>query len=240
MNQTLTRTIAMVSSIAITGSVNLGLIPNKSIEASRTLDGPQVVDTTKQVKLENSYKPATNPKIDKFINYAKAKREAEIKAEKAKLDAKKKEETKRRARELATANNTPSLSRGYTGSDETFRVTAYTLSENDCGKNTSSESYGVTASGYNLINEDLRNKKIAVDPNVIPLGSKVYIIFNENVRYQKLNGAVVDLNGEYMAVDTGGAIHGNKIDLFVGGSDSYYTNIANNIGVTSVKVYRRN
>lgn len=43
------------------------------------------------------------------------------------------------------------------------------------------------------------NQTIAVDPNVIPLGSKVLI-----------NGV------EYIAEDIGGAIKGNRIDMFVG------------------------
>lgn len=42
-------------------------------------------------------------------------------------------------------------------------------------------------------------RTIAVDPNVIPLGSTVLI-----------NGQ------EYIAEDTGGAIRGNIIDMFVG------------------------
>ena len=49
---------------------------------------------------------------------------------------------------------------------------------------------------------------IAVDPRVIPLGSKVIIKFEEP-ELQKYNGI-------YTARDTGGAIKGNKIDLFMG------------------------
>ena len=40
---------------------------------------------------------------------------------------------------------------------------------------------------------------IAVDPSVIPLGSKVW----------------VEGYGEAIAADTGGAIKGNRIDLFI-------------------------
>jgi 3D (Asp-Asp-Asp) domain-containing protein len=42
-------------------------------------------------------------------------------------------------------------------------------------------------------------KVIAVDPSVIPLGSKVY----------------VEGYGEAVAADTGGAIKGSRIDVFV-------------------------
>jgi len=55
---------------------------------------------------------------------------------------------------------------------------------------------GITATGMDL-NENPGAKVIAVDPNVIPLGSKVH----------------VEGYGEAVAGDTGGAIKGNKIDL---------------------------
>ena len=49
---------------------------------------------------------------------------------------------------------------------------------------------------------------IAVDPKVIPLGSKVLLLF-ENESYRRYNGV-------YTARDTDGAIKGNIIDLFMG------------------------
>lgn len=58
---------------------------------------------------------------------------------------------------------------------------------------------------------------IAVDPKVIPLGTKVYI---EGIGWR-------------IAQDTGGAIKGNKIDVFV----SDHNNIPS-IGVTYCNVYR--
>jgi 3D (Asp-Asp-Asp) domain-containing protein len=57
---------------------------------------------------------------------------------------------------------------------------------------------------------------VAVDPNVIPLGSKLYI----------------DGYGYALAGDTGGAIHGNRIDL---GLNSYRQ--ADNVGRRVVHVY---
>jgi len=72
----------------------------------------------------------------------------------------------------------------------TVSATAYTAFCNGCS--------GITATGINLrANPGL--KVIAVDPRVIPLGSKVY----------------VDGYGYAVAGDTGGAIKGNKIDLFM-------------------------
>ncbi|MGX7594186.1 ubiquitin-like domain-containing protein [Planococcus plakortidis] len=69
-------------------------------------------------------------------------------------------------------------------------ATAYTASCTGCS--------GITATGINLkANPGL--KVIAVDPRVIPLGSKVW----------------VEGYGNAIAGDTGGAIKGNKIDLFM-------------------------
>ena len=73
----------------------------------------------------------------------------------------------------------------------------------------SSPGYGLTASGVNLSGQSLESARaIAVDPTVIPLGTKVRIKF-KNPNYQQYNGV-------YTAVDTGGAIQGNRIDLFFG------------------------
>ncbi|PPA68566.1 hypothetical protein C4B60_20385 [Jeotgalibacillus proteolyticus] len=75
--------------------------------------------------------------------------------------------------------------------------TAYTASCNGCS--------GITATGINLkANPDL--KVIAVDPSVIPLGSKVY----------------VEGYGYAVAGDTGGAIKGNKIDVFLPNKEDAY------------------
>ncbi|WLR46829.1 LysM peptidoglycan-binding domain-containing protein [Halobacillus litoralis] len=72
----------------------------------------------------------------------------------------------------------------------TAEATAYTAFCTGCS--------GVTATGIDLrANPD--QKVIAVDPNVIPLGSKVY----------------VEGYGTAIAGDTGGAINGNRIDIFM-------------------------
>lgn len=86
-----------------------------------------------------------------------------------------------------------SVSRGTstpTGKKMTVKATAYTAYCNGCS--------GTTATGINLrANPDV--KVIAVDPRVIPLGTKVH----------------VEGYGYAVAGDTGGAIKGNKVDLFV-------------------------
>ena len=76
------------------------------------------------------------------------------------------------------------------GKEIYMSATAYTAYCNGCS--------GITATGINLrANPDL--KVIAVDPSVIPLGSKVW----------------VEGYGHAIAGDTGGAIKGNRIDVFV-------------------------
>ena len=89
-------------------------------------------------------------------------------------------------------------SRGSENGKEIYVTsTAYTASCNGCS--------GTTATGVNL-HANPNAKVIAVDPRVIPLGSKVY----------------VDGYGYAIASDTGGAIKGNKIDVFFPSkSDAY-------------------
>ncbi|MBM7601308.1 uncharacterized protein YabE (DUF348 family)/3D (Asp-Asp-Asp) domain-containing protein [Virgibacillus halotolerans] len=84
--------------------------------------------------------------------------------------------------------------------------TAYTGSCNGCS--------GVTATGIDL-NANPNMKVIAVDPNVIPLGSKVW----------------VEGYGEAIAGDTGGSIVGNRIDVHVSSKSA-----ANSWGRKTVQV----
>ena len=76
------------------------------------------------------------------------------------------------------------------GKEMTVSATAYTAYCPGCS--------GVTATGIDL-RSNPGQKVIAVDPTVIPLGSKVW----------------VEGYGEAIAGDTGGAIKGNKIDVFI-------------------------
>ena len=84
----------------------------------------------------------------------------------------------------------------------TFECTAY------CPDGGRQEGGFVTATGLSLSDKTQESHLIAVDPRVIPLHSKVQIAF-EDAEWQKWNGV-------YTAVDTGGAIQGNILDVFVG------------------------
>lgn len=106
-----------------------------------------------------------------------------------------------------SAHAAPAASTSKTSSKEiTVKATAYTASCEGCS--------GTTATGINL-KANPNEKVIAVDPSVIPLGSKVY----------------VEGYGEAVAGDTGGAIKGNRIDIFIPSEHD-----AINFGVKQVKV----
>ena len=86
------------------------------------------------------------------------------------------------------------------GTDQTYSTLLY------CSATayTCQDKHGVTTPGTTFSGTPARVGAIAVDPNVIPLGSKLYI---------------VSADGEYLygycvAEDTGGAIKGNTVDLY--------------------------
>ncbi|EON73774.1 LysM peptidoglycan-binding and 3D domain-containing protein [Lysinibacillus sphaericus] len=107
------------------------------------------------------------------------------------------------ATSTTTAKSAPANASGQT---YTMRATAYTAYCEGCS--------GITANGTD-IRSNPGLKVIAVDPRVIPLGTKVW----------------VEGYGEAIAADTGGAIKGNKIDVFIP-SDGQ----ARNWGVRTVTV----
>lgn len=96
------------------------------------------------------------------------------------------------------------------------KATAYTASADENG------GYA----GLDYMGNPLRLGTIAVDPSVIPLGSKVYV---EGYTYDGLPAG-----GMYaMATDTGGAVKGNRIDIFLPENK----NKARMFGIQKVKVY---
>lgn len=99
---------------------------------------------------------------------------------------------------------------------ENATLTHYCICKKCCGKDESHPAYGITASGRKA--EPYMS--VAVDPYLIPLGSKVYIDYGD--------GEVK----EYRADDTGSAIAGAKIDLCVEGHQE-----ALELGVKTVHVW---
>ncbi|SFM16785.1 3D (Asp-Asp-Asp) domain-containing protein [Paenibacillus sp. 1_12] len=76
----------------------------------------------------------------------------------------------------------------------TMNVSEYSNHEHSTGKTPRSKNYGITASG----SRTEEGRTIAADWKVLPKGTKVYI---EGI-------------GERVVEDKGGAIKGNKIDVF--------------------------
>lgn len=99
----------------------------------------------------------------------------------------------------------------------TVTATAYDLSYASCGKYPGEKGYGITASGTKA-----RPGTVSVDPRVIPLGTKLYI--------ESLDGTPD--YGFAIAEDTGGAIKGNRIDLFFSSAKA-----CRQFGRRKVKVY---
>ncbi len=99
----------------------------------------------------------------------------------------------------------------------TMEATAYTAGFESTGKRPGDPGYGVTRSGTRV-----RPGVVAVDPRVIPLGTKLYVESLDGTRSY----------GYSTAEDTGGAIKGNRIDL-------YFENLgaAQRYGRRDVRVY---
>ncbi|MFD1363477.1 LysM peptidoglycan-binding and 3D domain-containing protein [Lentibacillus salinarum] len=104
------------------------------------------------------------------------------------------------------ANGEASSQDNPDGETVSVTATAYTADCDGCS--------GVTSTGVDL-NANPDAKVIAVDPNVIPLGSEVY----------------VEGYGYATAADVGGAINGDKIDVHVSSRDE-----ASSWGVRTVDV----
>lgn len=81
-------------------------------------------------------------------------------------------------------------SRSKTGN--IFNASAYTAKDPGCSRG--------TATGT----EVKEGRTLSVDPSVIPLGSKV-----------KITSDFPGVSGEYIAEDVGGAIKGNRLDIFM-------------------------
>ncbi|WP_133964033.1 cell wall-binding protein EntB [Bacillus sp. BH32] len=182
----------------------------KAQEIAKAKEGEKAQEIAKAKEEEKAREIARAKEEEKAKEIAKAKEE-----EKAREIAKAKEEEK--AREIAKAkeeerakevskNNIESAKR-----ELTVVATAYTADPSENG------TYGgrvLTAMGHDLT-ENPNMRIIAVDPKVIPLGSKVW----------------VEGYGEAIAGDTGSAIKGNRIDVLMGSKSK-----AMNWGRQTVKV----
>ncbi|WP_283749886.1 cell wall-binding protein EntA [Bacillus cereus] len=205
------------NSYYVTANVlNVRAEANTNSEILGTLKKDDMIETTNQVQnewlqFEYNGKTAyvhvpfltgTAPVIEKQETPAPAKAAAPAKAQ-APAPVKTAAKPAVKAAETSEPSNVREL---------TVVATAYTAHPSENGG-----TYGgrvLTAMGHDLT-ANPNMKMIAVDPKVIPLGSKVW----------------VEGYGEAIAGDTGGAIKGNRIDILLG-SDS----AANKWGRKTVKV----
>ncbi|GEU12188.1 enterotoxin [Bacillus anthracis] len=197
----------------------------ETIKPKEEVKVQEVVKPKEEVKVQEVAKAKEEAKaqeIAKAKEEAKAQEIAKAKEEaKAQEIAKAKEEAK--AQEIAKAKEEAKAREALKAKEEsknnaqsakrelTVVATAYTADPSENG------TYGgrvLTAMGHDLTaNPNMRI--IAVDPKVIPLGSKVW----------------VEGYGEAIAGDTGSAIKGNRIDVLMGSKSK-----AMNWGRQTVKV----
>ncbi|WP_156575391.1 cell wall-binding protein EntB [Bacillus luti] len=183
---------------------------SKAKEEAKAREIAKAKEEAKAREIAKAKEEAKAQEISKAKEEAKAREIAKAKEEaKAREIAKAKEEAKAREELKAkeeSKNNTQSAKR-----ELTVVATAYTADPSENG------TYGgrvLTAMGHDLTsNPNMRI--IAVDPKVIPLGSKVW----------------VEGYGEAIAGDTGSAIKGNRIDVLMGSKSK-----AMNWGRQTVKV----
>ncbi|MGE7906665.1 LysM peptidoglycan-binding domain-containing protein [Peribacillus sp. NPDC094092] len=151
-------------------------------------------------------KPAANKVEAASVGPAQESEAAPAEQSKPVEQSKPAEQTKPVEQAEPADTNNESQDQAKSGKEITVSATAYTADCQGCS--------GTTATGVNLkANPDA--KVIAVDPSVIPLGSKVY----------------VEGYGYATAADTGSAIKGNRVDIFVPNEQD-----AVNWGVKNVKV----
>lgn len=99
------------------------------------------------------------------------------------------------------------------------RATAYTADFSCTGKGPGDSAIGITSTGVRAKRNANGYSTIAVDPRVIPLGTKLYI----------------DGYGYAIAEDIGGAIKGNHIDLYFSSSNEMWNWGARNVSIYIVK-----
>ncbi|MDA1609784.1 cell wall-binding protein EntB [Bacillus cereus] len=179
----------------------------KAKEEAKAQEIAKAKEEAKAQEIAKAKEEAKAQEIAKAKEEAKAREIAKAKEEaKAREIAKAKEEAK--AREIAKAKEEAKAREALKAKEEsknnvqsakrelTVVATAYTADPSENG------TYGgrvLTAMGHDLTaNPNMRI--IAVDPKVIPLGSKVW----------------VEGYGEAIAGDTGSAIKGNRIDVLMG------------------------
>ncbi len=174
------------------------LLPHHEASAAQIGIGTEktIVQNPLEMKRQAAQEKRERAEAKKQVRLkAIAKQKAEVEHKAAKEDAKKKARhaVKQSLKQVKTERSAKRT--------ETFETTAYTTNP----ENNGSRLYNgraLTASGYDVTNTITYEGRriVAVDPSVVPLGTKVH----------------VDGFGDAIALDTGGAIRGKIMDLLVG------------------------
>lgn len=217
--------LRQVPALALCAALGMSQVSAYSGSAQALSELPAADTTTAAIGMISSAEKTVVGSVRTTEELTKAKED--LAAKKAAEEAARKaaEEAARKAAEearLAALKYTPTYGRTVTRSSAysvteaikvngkamgNFKLTFY------CACSSCSGGYGAgTATGTRCT----EGRTIAVDPRVIPLGSKVYI----------------EGFGDFIAEDTGGAIKGNKIDIYLSDHDRCYA-----LGVTSANVY---
>ncbi|WP_294741029.1 3D domain-containing protein [uncultured Exiguobacterium sp.] len=174
------------------------LLPHHEASAAQIGIGTEktIVQNPLEMKRQAAQEKRERAEAKKQVRLkAIAKQKAEVEHKAAKEDAKKK------ARHVVKQSLKQVKTERSAKRTETFETTAYTTNP----ENNGSRLYNgraLTASGYDVTNTITYEGRriVAVDPSVVPLGTKVH----------------VDGFGDAIALDTGGAIRGKIMDLLVG------------------------
>ena len=217
--------LRQVPAIALCAALGMSHVSAYSDSAAALSELPAADTTTAAIGMITSAEKSAVGSVRTTEEMTKAKED--LAAKKAAEEAARKaaEEAARKAAEearLAALQYTPTYGRTVTRSSAysvteaiqvngqvmgNFKLTFY------CACSSCSGGYGDgTATGTRCT----EGRTIAVDPRVIPLGSKVYI----------------EGFGDFIAEDTGGAIKGNKIDILVSSHSRAY-----DLGVQYANVY---
>ena len=186
---------------------NITFLPNAIINSSNKEGLDYTINRTVVNETDNKDESVKNTdKKSKKRSKKKKKNNHNTKKNKHKKNKHKKHKKHKKTYKRKNHNNNYSSRGGYTIS---CLATAY------CGCSQCSEGWGtMTATGRHAVS----GRTIAVDPSVIPLGSRVII-----------NGHT------YVAEDTGGGVKGNHVDIFMDNHSSTYNWGARRVQVTILR-----
>ncbi|OYD06993.1 3D domain-containing protein [Paludifilum halophilum] len=187
----------MVVSVCIIGAFVIFSLPDHSSEWSENAEAKtgyatvsvEPGDTVYEIAQEYDSDVDTVARLNDLSDPSLIRVGDELRVPMAKGESKEKQKEKKEQKE----EEVTAMARGQSLGE--FTLTAYTAGPESTGKSPDHPAFGVTSSGAQVA----EGVTIAVDPDVIPLGSRVYI---EGIGYR-------------VAQDTGSAIQGNRIDVYM-------------------------